>query len=151
MAYVIFALRVLIGGLLLAAGALKAHDGPNAFAAAIAAYRLLPPAGVGPLALFLPYFEMGLGAYLLLGLFVRIVAVVAAGQFLLFSAAVASLVVRGITADCGCFGAGYREPASWGRVGLDVLLAGATAFIALRAPGAFATETHLAHGLRERA
>ena len=68
MGYLVFGLRLVLGGLLLAAGALKAHDGPALTANSIAAYRLLPPAVVAPLGTFLPYFEILLGGYLVLGL-----------------------------------------------------------------------------------
>lgn len=149
MALVVFLLRIAIGGVFLVAGAIKAHEGPNAFAAAIAAYRLLTPDLIRPLAIVLPYLEIGLGGYLAVGLFTRIVAAVATLQLLIFSAAIASLLVRHISADCGCFGSGAPEPATWTRVGFDVLLAGATALIALRPPGILALDTRLAAGAQD--
>jgi len=144
--YLVLALRLAIGGLLTVAGAIKAHDGPNAFAAAVTAYRLLPAEVVRPLALVLPYLEIGIGVYLLLGLLTRVVAVVATVQFVVFAGAIASLVVRGISADCGCFGSGHPEPATWGRVVLDLAFACAAACIARRSPGAFALDARLADG-----
>ena len=84
-------LRILVGGLLLAAGALKVGD-PSSLAASIAAFRLLPAAIVGPLALALPYLELLLGAYLVLGLFTRIAAALAAGEFFIYAGAIASAV-----------------------------------------------------------
>ncbi|MDQ2857437.1 MAG: DoxX family protein [Candidatus Eremiobacteraeota bacterium] len=146
MAYLIFALRLGVGGLLLVAGILKAHDGPAATASTIAGYRILPPAIVAPLGVALPYAEILLGAYLVGGLFTRVAATLASVQFGLFAAAVASLVVRGIPADCGCFGSGVRTPPSWGHVAADVLLALVCACIAWRAPGAFAIDRSLGVG-----
>jgi putative oxidoreductase len=136
----VFALRLGIGALLLAAGILKAHDGSAAVASSIAAYRLLPPFPVAALATFLPYFEIFLGLYLVAGLLTRIAAWVAAVQFVVFAAAVASLVVRRIPADCGCFGSGVATPPSWGHVALDVLLAALCVLIARYAPGIFAVD-----------
>jgi uncharacterized membrane protein YphA (DoxX/SURF4 family) len=140
MGYLIFALRLGIGGLLLVAGILKAHDGPTSTAVTIAGYRILPQVLVAPLGVALPYFEIMLGAYLTAGLFTRIAGWVAAAQFALFAVAVASLVIRQIPADCGCFGSSLPVPPSWGHVGVDVLLALAAAFVACRAPGAFAVD-----------
>ncbi len=56
----VFVVRVLLGGLLIVTGALKLGHAPD-LAAAIAGFRLLPAAAVGPLALALPFFEMLLG------------------------------------------------------------------------------------------
>ncbi len=146
MGYVVFALRLFVGALLLAAGVLKAHDGPALTAVSIAAYRLLPPPVIAPLGTFLPYFEIFLGGYLVLGLFTRVAAIVASVQFVLFSAAVASLVVRGIPADCGCFGSGVSTPPSWLHVAGDLLLAALAALVAWRAPGFAAVDGRLGLG-----
>ncbi len=143
MAFLILALRVVLGLVLLAAGVLKAHDGPTLTAISIADYRILPAGLVAPLAIGLPYLEILLGAYLIAGLFTRSAAWFAACQFVVFAIAVGSLVVRHIHADCGCFGSGVSTPPSWGHVALDLASAGVAAFIALRAPGAFAVDSRL--------
>jgi uncharacterized membrane protein YphA (DoxX/SURF4 family) len=146
MAVLMLALRVALGALLVVAGVLKAHDGAAVTASTIAAYRILPPIAVAPLALFLPYFEIGLGGYLVLGLFTRAAGYVAAVQFVAFAAAVASLVVRGIPASCGCFGAGQNEPPSWGHVGFDLLLAALALVLARLGPGLLALDARLGAG-----
>lgn len=143
---IVFAIRLAIGALLIVAGALKAHDGVTATASTIAAYRLLPPSVVGPLAVALPYAEIVLGGYLVAGFFVRAAALVATVQFLIFAAAVASLVVRNLPADCGCFGSAIPTPPSWAHVAVDVGLAIAAAVIVRFAPGAFAVDRMFAAG-----
>jgi len=149
-AYVIFALRLLIGGTLVIAGLLKAHDGPVVTAGFVAGYRILPPALVAPLGVALPYAEIVLGAYLLAGFLTRGAAWVATAQFALFAGAVGSLVLRGIPADCGCFGSGVPTPPSWWHVAADVALGAMTAAIALRGPGTYALDRMLAmSGARE--
>jgi uncharacterized membrane protein YphA (DoxX/SURF4 family) len=140
----IFVLRVALGVLLIVAGVLKAHDGAAVTDSTIAAYRILPPVLVAPLGVLLPYFEIGLGAYLVVGLFVRGAGLVAAAQFVIFAGAVASLVVRQIPANCGCFGAGQNTPPSWGHVSVDLALAGVAVFVALRGPGLLAVDNYLA-------
>jgi uncharacterized membrane protein YphA (DoxX/SURF4 family) len=96
-------LRVLLGGMLLAAGGLKVGHA-SSLAASIAEFRLLPAAIVGPLALALPYLEILLGVYLVIGLFTRFAGTLAALEFLIYAAAIASAIVRRIPAGCGCFG-----------------------------------------------
>lgn len=132
-------LRLLLGGLLLAAGALKAGD-PSSLAASIAAFRLLPAAIVGPLALALPYLELMLGGYLIVGLFTRVAATLATFEFLTYAAVIASAVVRRIPAGCGCFGPRDTALADWPHVVFDLALAAASAVVAYAAPGAFAVD-----------
>jgi uncharacterized membrane protein YphA (DoxX/SURF4 family) len=149
MAIAILVVRVVIGGLLLVAGILKAHDGPVVTAATIAGYRILPPFLVAPLGVALPYLEILLGGYLVTGLFTRIAAYVAAAQFLLFAVAVGSLVVRQIPANCGCFGSGVNTPPSWGHVAVDVALAALCFAAGWLGPGALAVDRWLGSGRRE--
>lgn len=139
MTAVVLVLRLLVGGLLLAAGILKVGHAPD-LAAAMTGFRLLPAAVVGPLALALPFFEVLLGLYLIVGLFTRIAGTIACVQFLVYSAAVASAVVRHIPADCGCFGPADAAVADWPHVAFDLLLSLASAFIAYGAPGAYAVD-----------
>ena len=138
----IFALRVLLGALFVAAGALKVGHF-NDLAAAIAGFRLLPPQVVGPLALILPFFEIGLGLYLIAGLFTRGAAVVATVQLCIYAAAIASAVIRHIPANCGCFGPQDSAPADWPHVAADLALAALCAIVAWRAPGYLAVDRRL--------
>ena len=143
MALIVFVARLLLGGLLLVAGVLKAHDGPAATASTIAGFRILPPAIVAPLGVALPYIEILLGGYLIAGLFTRVAAYLAAFQFLVFGGAVASLVVRHISANCGCFGSGVNTPPSWGHVAADLALVLLARGIAWFGPGLFAVDDRL--------
>ena len=142
MAIVVLIVRVLLGGLLLVAGALKIGH-PAELASNIAGFRLLPAAIVGPLALALPYIEVLLGAYLVAGLFTRTAAAVASFQFLCYGGAVASAVLRHIPANCGCFGPNDAAIADWPHVAFDLALAAASAFVVFGAPGAFAVDRKL--------
>lgn len=138
----VFVVRVFLGGLLLVAGSLKVGH-PAELAATIAGFRLLPPAIVGPLAVALPYIELLLGAYLVAGLFTRVVAAVAAMQFVCYAGAIASALVRHIPAHCGCFGPNDSAVADWPHVAVDLVLAAASGFVAFGAPGALAVDRKL--------
>lgn len=142
MAPAVLIVRVLLGGLLLAAGALKIGHATE-LAATIATFRLLPASVVGPLALALPYVELLLGAYLVAGLFTRIVATISALQFLCYAGAIASAVVRHIAANCGCFGPNDTATADWPHVAFDLALAASSCFVAVGAPGALAVDRKL--------
>ena len=146
MGTVVFIVRLALGLLLVVAGILKAHDGPVSTASSIAGYRILPPGIVAPFGVALPYAEIFLGAYLSLGFFTRAAAYVAAVQFIVFSVAIASLVVRNIPTDCGCFGSRIPTPPSWGHVAADVALAVAAFAVARFGPGAFALDRALGTG-----
>lgn len=134
--------RVLVGALFVAAGVLKVGHF-NDLAAAIAGFRILPEPVIAPLAVILPFFEIGLGVYLILGLFTRITAIVAAVQLLLYSGAIASAVIRHIPANCGCFGPQDQAPADWPHVLIDLALSGVCAAIAWRAPGLLALDQRI--------
>ncbi len=135
-------LRVLLGAVLIVAGALKIGHAAD-LAAAIAGFRLLPAAITAPLALVLPYFEVLLGLYLVAGLFTRVAGAVAAAQFVLYAAAIASAVVRHIPANCGCFGPADAATADWPHVAFDLILAAIAAIIAYGAPGVLALDRRL--------
>jgi uncharacterized membrane protein YphA (DoxX/SURF4 family) len=101
------AARVLTGGAFLYAGITKIQA-PLQFAATLEAYQLLPPALVVWVADTLPWFEVILGAALLVGWKARYIAWVAAVLLAGFIVAMAITYARGIEADCGCFGIGEK-------------------------------------------
>lgn len=142
MGAVTLVVRVLVGALFVAAGAAKAGHF-NDLAAVIAGFRLLPEPVIGPLALLLPFFEIGLGLYLVAGLFTRAAAVVGAVQLTVYAAAIASAVLRHIPANCGCFGPQDTAAADWPHVIVDLALAAVCLAVAWRAPGPLALDNRL--------
>jgi uncharacterized membrane protein YphA (DoxX/SURF4 family) len=140
--YALLVARVAVGALFLAAGALKIGHA-DSFAATIAAFRLLPAPVIGPMALFVPFFEAGLGSYLVLGLFTRAAAYAAAAELVLFGAAVATVVARGLPVACGCFGPGDSAPATWFDVVRDLGLAGVAVIVAVLGPGKLALDERI--------
>lgn len=99
------AARLVLGGVMLVAGALKVAD-PETAAQAVRAYDLLPSSLVQPVGWGLPFLEIAIGLLLVVGFGVRVSAV-AAGVFLVvFAGAVSSAWARGLSIDCGCFGGG---------------------------------------------
>jgi uncharacterized membrane protein YphA (DoxX/SURF4 family) len=99
------AARLVLGAVLLIAGAIKIAD-PQASVQAVAAYELLPKALETPVGWALPFGEVALGLLLMVGFGTRVAAIGAGALMVLFIAAVASAWARGLAIDCGCFGGG---------------------------------------------
>jgi uncharacterized membrane protein YphA (DoxX/SURF4 family) len=103
------AMRLVLGVVLLVAGAAKVID-PQASVAAVRAYELLPGGLVTAVGWGLPFLELVLGVLLLAGIGVRPAALATAVLLTVFIAAVASAAARGLSIDCGCFGGGGPVP-----------------------------------------
>jgi uncharacterized membrane protein YphA (DoxX/SURF4 family) len=102
--------RIVVGGVLLVAGTLKAVD-PQGSVRAVRAYELLPQGAATLVGWGLPFLEIVLGVLLLAGIAVRPAAVATAVLLVVLILAVASVAVRGLSIDCGCFGGGGPVPA----------------------------------------
>ena len=135
-------MRVTVGALFVWAGAAKIGHA-DVFAAQLAAFGLVPRALIGPMALLLPYVEVLLGAYLVLGLYTRVAAVIAVIQLVIFASAIGSAVARGLSLSCGCFGPADSTKTSWPEVVRDVAFAGVAAFVAWRSPGMLALDSRI--------
>jgi len=130
---IVLVLRVALGGVFLAAGGLKVGHA-DVFASEIAGFQLLPHPLIAPLALLLPFLELMIGVYLIVGLFTRFAAWVAALEMAVFAAAIASAVLRGISTSCGCFGPSDHATTSWPEVGRDVGFTVVAVIIAIMIP-----------------
>ena len=97
--------RLTLGGVIFVAGALKVTT-PYKSAAAMRAYELLPISIANFFGYALPWFEVGLGALLILGVATRLSAFFAGSLMIVFILAIASAWARGLSIDCGCFGGG---------------------------------------------
>jgi uncharacterized membrane protein YphA (DoxX/SURF4 family) len=135
-------LRIALGLIFLAAGALKIGH-TEEFASEIAGFQLLPHPLIAPLALLLPFLELMVGIYLVLGLFTRFAAWFAAAEMAVFSGAIASAVMRGISTSCGCFGPSDKTTTSWPEVGRDLGFTLIAVIIACWAPGALALDRRM--------
>ncbi|WP_430333422.1 MauE/DoxX family redox-associated membrane protein [Rhodococcus sp. ACT016] len=79
---------------------------PTQTVVAVRAYQLLPEDLVRPVAYTMPMFEIALGLFLVIGLGVRVVAVVSSATLLVLIGVIISVWARGLSIDCGCFGGG---------------------------------------------
>jgi len=141
-AIAVLVLRVVLGGIFLVAGASKIGHQIE-FAQEIAAFGLVPRAAVAPMALALPFLEVLLGGYLVLGLFTRTAAWIAVAVLAMFDLAIASAVVRGLHLSCGCFGPNDKTVTTWAEVARDAVFVLLALIVALRAPGALAVDAKI--------
>lgn len=128
-AHVLLLLRLVLGGLLLIAGATKLAR-PAAFDEAVAEYDLLPSALVRPFAYLMPWFEVTLGALLLMGLFTVPAAALAVPLFGSFSIAIGVNMLRGRNFDCHCFGSAHSDRIGWPAFLRSILLSGTALYVA---------------------
>jgi uncharacterized membrane protein YphA (DoxX/SURF4 family) len=122
--------RLALAALFITAGVLKLGHADD-LASVISAFSLgLPGALVAFIAVALPPFEILLGIYLAGGWFLPETSAVATLLIAAFIAAIASVVARGITAPCGCFGPADAAPATWATVLRDVVFVVPAAYLA---------------------
>ncbi len=97
--------RLVLGGVLFAAGWLKIFT-PAKSQMSVRAYEVLPISIANFLGIALPWLEVGFGILLILGIAVRLSAIVGGGLMSVFIAAISQAWARGLSIDCGCFGGG---------------------------------------------
>jgi uncharacterized membrane protein YphA (DoxX/SURF4 family) len=100
-----FVFRLILGGVLLVAGALKVTD-PYSSATSVRAYQILPVDLANLLGFILPFAEVAIGIFLILGIWVRLHAIAGGALMIMFIIAISQAWARGISLDCGCFGKG---------------------------------------------
>lgn len=97
--------RLVLGSAFLVAAIPKLTDLREA-ELAVSAYRLIPYSAARTVGASLSFLEVALTALLLLGVAIRLAAVVSILVLVTFMVAIISVWARGISIDCGCFGGG---------------------------------------------
>lgn len=100
-----FLFRLILGGVLLVAGVLKVSD-PYSSATSVRAYQILPTDLANFLGFVLPFAEVVIGIFLIVGIWVRLNAIAGGALMIMFIVAIGQAWARGISLDCGCFGKG---------------------------------------------
>ncbi len=99
--------RFILAGIFLYSGYVK-WDSPLIFEAVLYTYDLFPEASIPLIVRYFPWAEMALGLSLLIGFRhkIRYPAGASALLLLFFIVILSITYLRGIEADCGCFGSG---------------------------------------------
>ena len=102
--------RLILGGVLLAAGLLK-YQHLDKSQMAVRAYEMLPIALANFLGIILPFVEIAVGILLIIGAAIRISALVGGVLMFAFMIGISQAWARGLSIDCGWFGGGgHVEP-----------------------------------------
>ena len=135
--------RLILGAILLVAGALKVPNLPKS-AMAVRAYEMLPIPMANFLGYTLPWIEIGLGLLLIVGVTVKISGALGGLTMLAFIIAIAQAWARGLSIDCGCFGGGGtidpEDTKYLSEIIRDIGLMGLGIFLYLYPKGRFAIE-----------
>ena len=102
----VLALRLLLAAVFIYAAWTKIRQPWLMFALSIDAYRLLPEWAVLVAARTIPWIELTIGVFILLGWALRFSAAAAAGMLTLFFGVMLFSYGKGMSIDCGCFGFG---------------------------------------------
>jgi uncharacterized membrane protein YphA (DoxX/SURF4 family) len=95
--------RFVLGAIMFLAGLTKLGV-PDTMAASIRAYEIpLPSWLVSTMSVGLPILEVGLGIWLIVGLFTRFSGGLGAALMAVFTVAITQAWLRGLDIDCGCF------------------------------------------------
>ena len=121
--------RFILGVVFIYAAISKIHS-PEDFADTIAAYQILPASVINLLALGLPLFELVCGLLVLSGFYMRIGALGIFGMLSVFTGALGVALLRGLSIDCGCFGAhSWLDANPWIVLSRDVILLVVAVFV----------------------
>jgi len=99
--------RLVLGGVLLAAGLLK-YQHLDKSQMAVRAYELLPIGFANFVGIILPFLEIGMGILLILGAGTRVMGISGAALMVIFVIGISWAWARGLSIDCGCFGGGGK-------------------------------------------
>src|SRR5438105_4554525 len=101
--YLVLLARLALGSMWIMAGAAKlAQKQPHG--EAVDKFGLLPRPLAGAVGTALPYLELALGLFLLIGQWTAPAAAVSAALLLLFSLAIGINLIHGRKVECHCFG-----------------------------------------------
>jgi|ERR1700730_2692352 putative oxidoreductase len=118
-------LDLLVGGIFIYAGAIKALD-PVRFANDIDNYKILPWAISVRLAFYLPWLEIVCGAALILRILYRGGLSILTALIGIFIVATIAAKIRGLDIACGCFGHASKNWSFSAHLALDLVLLVAT-------------------------
>jgi uncharacterized membrane protein YphA (DoxX/SURF4 family) len=113
--------RLGLAAVFLVAGGLKVTD-LAASGRAVNAYRLMDFDTAKTIGAIQPFLEIAIGLLLLIGLAVRLSAILGAIVMVIYIAGIASVWARGLQIDCGCFSKGGSLAAGHtAEYGMDIL------------------------------
>ena len=105
-------LKIILGLFFIVSGLFKIFD-PASFGKIILSYDMVPKNWIIPLAIIIPYVELGIGLAFLLNLFPKLVSSFAIILMIVFTAISMYKYIQGDVSDCGCFGRLIERKNDW--------------------------------------
>ncbi len=121
MSWLMMLFRLIVGGVFIWAAVSKIPQAGD-LARSMAQFKLVPQPLILPFSYFLPWLELLCGAALIVGIWIRSAALWANALLVIFTLALAANIIRGIEADCGCFGETKVAGGSWGTLIKNLVL-----------------------------
>lgn len=121
MPILIYLLAALVGLILAITGGIKFREGLRPLGQTIETFRVVPAHLVSVIAAVLPPVELAIGICLLAGIAGPWI-LAAMTLVMIYTASVISVIIRGISTDCGCFGSVLKSRANWVVVGRNAVL-----------------------------
>lgn len=128
--WITLAARLVLGGVLFAAGFLK-YQHLDKSQMAVRAYEMLPVALANFLGVTLPFIEIAVGLLLILGAAIRISSFIGGALMLIFVIGISQAWARGLSIDCGCFGGGGQVAPGTANYLPEILRDGGLAILAI--------------------
>jgi len=126
---ILFICRLAVAALFLFAAYQKlfeSSDAPQKFALAINSFKILPEHLVHLAAGAIPWIEVICGLLLIVGIWTRAAASLLAAMLIVFTVAVASVLLRNMSLTCGCFGKFAlicpHDKMSWCKIGENAVI-----------------------------
>lgn len=114
--------RVILGSVFIYSGIVKSAS-PIQFADSIASYNILSPYFINLVATSLPLLEIACGFFVLTGFYIRVGLLTIFAMLAVFTAALLSAIIRGLSIECGCFGeSSWLEANPWIASSRDLVL-----------------------------
>jgi uncharacterized membrane protein YphA (DoxX/SURF4 family) len=140
--YLILIFRLIIGFIFIYASIWKIVD-PESFARSIENYHLFPVAIINLIALILPWLELLLGFFIILGLFLRTTSLLVSILMSFFTILVLSVIFRNLDISCGCYSSSYGSTQiGWNKFLENLALTLISLMIYLSANSSFTLENY---------
>ncbi|MCC6429059.1 MAG: DoxX family membrane protein [Phycisphaerales bacterium] len=144
--FILLVLRLVLGGLFVFAAYVKL-TGPLDFSDSVKAFKILPD-HLAQLATFaVPWTEMVCGLALIVGCWTRSAALLVSVLLAVFIAGIISVLWRGLTVNCGCFGKLQpfcTGPLGWCNIGQNAGMLGMGLVLAVFGGGLLSVDRALA-------
>lgn len=146
-------LRLATAGLFVWAASVKLAE-PRDFLFSIKGFKILPEshAMLEALAFMVPWTEMVCAIALIIGFWGRAAAIVIGGMLVVFVGAILSVLVRGMSVECGCFGdfSFLCPPGAigWCNIGQNALLFAIALPVMIWGPGPLSWDHYARHRCR---